>query len=69
MHFTKALFQQAQPKPVSPHARIYRVWGKPVSKMVLFSVGTYYILYWAWELLEKQEQKHVPKKATEVICK
>lgn len=60
MLFTKHLLQQqasSNAKPISPHSRIYRVWGKPVSKMLLFSIGTYYTLYWAWEYLEKEELK------------
>ncbi|SCU77794.1 LAMI_0A02366g1_1 [Lachancea mirantina] len=43
--------------PVSPHALLYRRWGKLTMKSVALCVGTYYSLYWLWELLERGERK------------
>ncbi|SCV04767.1 LANO_0G12222g1_1 [Lachancea nothofagi CBS 11611] len=55
---------QSQP---SPHALIYRRWAKPVGKSLMFCVGSYYALYWAWELLEKGEREYeLKQKKTEL---
>lgn len=42
-------------KPPSPHAMMYRKWGKPVGRLLVLSVGSYYTLFYLWEYLNKKE--------------
>lgn len=55
---------KAKPEPPSRHALLYRKWPKPIGKVLLVSIGSYYSLMYLWEYLEKKEiefesQKHV----------
>lgn len=47
--------QERSKGQMSPHRLMYVKWGKPVSKSLLLSVGTFYSFYYLWEYLEKKE--------------
>ncbi|SCU98522.1 LADA_0H13586g1_1 [Lachancea dasiensis] len=55
---TSAMLRNAHRSQPSPHAMLYRRWAKPVGKSLALCVGSYYALYWAWEWLEKDEQRY-----------
>lgn len=53
--------QGGDPKPISPHKLMYVKWGKPVGRLLLLSVGSYYSLYYLWVYLEKRELENEKK--------
>lgn len=48
----------ASKEPPSPHALIYRLWAKPVGKMLFITVGTFYTLHYLRELLDNPTFDH-----------
>lgn len=46
---------------ISPHALMYRRWAKPVGKLLVLSVGSYYTLFYLWEYLERKELEYEKK--------
>lgn len=61
-----SLGSDAKVQAPSPHALMYRKWGKPVSKLLILSVGSYYTLFYLWEYLEKKEIETKRKAHVEV---
>ncbi|QLQ80821.1 hypothetical protein HG537_0E01760 [Torulaspora globosa] len=45
-------------QPTSRHALLYSRWAKPVSKVFMLSIGSYYSLMYLWEYLERKELEY-----------
>lgn len=54
------------PKQINPHSRIYRVWGKPISKVLIVSIGCYYGLQLGWKLLESNQREYEKNENTKI---
>ncbi|KAI9046566.1 hypothetical protein LZ554_009310 [Drepanopeziza brunnea f. sp. 'monogermtubi'] len=48
---------EAGQKVVSPHIGFYKVFGRPIAKVLLMATFTYQLAYWGWVYLEKDEIK------------
>ncbi|QLL33263.1 hypothetical protein HG536_0E01740 [Torulaspora globosa] len=45
-------------QPPSRHALLYSRWARPVGKVLMLSIGSYYSLMYLWEYLEKKELEY-----------
>ncbi|BFZ55659.1 hypothetical protein PYCC9005_002700 [Savitreella phatthalungensis] len=46
--------QHGQQKPISPHVGFYKMYGRPLTRVLLMTSITYYGLHWVWWALEME---------------